>query len=115
MVSHADLLQYITPVDWVIFFLVLGVTLASILYGQSLRAKLPEAEKNNTLELLLMGRKMTLPFFVATLVATWYGGIFGVTALTFEKGIYNFLTQGVFWYFSYLIFAFFLVKKNSTA
>jgi SSS family solute:Na+ symporter len=111
MVSHADLLQYITPVDWVIFFLVLGVTLASILYGQSLRAKLPEAEKNSTLELLLMGRKMTLPFFVATLVATWYGGIFGVTALTFEKGIYNFLTQGVFWYFSYLIFAFFLVKK----
>ena len=34
-----------------------------------------------------MGRKMTLPIFVATLVATWYGGIFGVTALTFEKGV----------------------------
>ena len=25
MVSHADLLQYITPVDWIIFFLVLGI------------------------------------------------------------------------------------------
>ncbi len=58
-----------------------------------------------------MGRKMTLPIFVATLVATWYGGIFGVTALTFEKGIYNLMTQGFFWYGSYLIFAFFLVKR----
>ena len=111
MVSHADLLQYITPVDWIVFFLVLAATLASVLYGQSLKSKLSETEKNSPVELLLMGRKLTLPIFVATLVATWYGGIFGVTALTFEKGIYNFLTQGVFWYLSYLIFAFFLVKK----
>lgn len=111
MVSHADLLQYITTVDWIIFFLVLGATLAAVLYGQSLKSNLSEKEKNSTVELLLMGRKLTLPIFVATLVATWYGGIFGVTALTFEKGIYNFLTQGVFWYISYLIFAFFLVKK----
>ena len=111
MVSHADLLQYITPVDWIVFFLVLAATLASVLYGQSLKSQLTEKEKNSPVELLLMGRKLTLPIFVATLVATWYGGIFGVTAQTFEKGIYNFLTQGVFWYLSYLLFAFFLVKK----
>lgn len=111
MVSHADLLQYITLTDWIVFFLVLLATLASVLYGQSLKSKLSESEQNSTIELLLMGRKLTLPIFVATLVATWYGGIFGVTALTFEKGIYNFLTQGVFWYLAYLIFAFFLVKK----
>jgi SSS family solute:Na+ symporter len=111
MVSHSELLQFITPLDWIVFFAVLGATIASVLYGQSLKNRLPEQEKNSTLELLLMGRKMTLPIFVATLVATWYGGIFGVTALTFEKGIYNFLTQGIFWYLSYLIFAFFLVKR----
>lgn len=111
MVSHSDLLQFITPVDWIVFFAVLAATLASVLYGQSLKSKLSESEKNSPLELLLMGRKLTLPIFVATLVATWYGGIFGVTTLTFEKGIYNFLTQGVFWYVSYLIFALFLVKK----
>lgn len=58
-----------------------------------------------------MGRKLTLPLFIATLVATWYGGIFGVTQMAYEKGIYNFLTQGVFWYLTYLIFAFFLVEK----
>ncbi len=111
MVSHIELLQYITLTDWIVFFVVLAATLASVLYGQSLKSKLSEKEKNSTVELLLMGRRLTLPFFVATLVATWYGGIFGVTALTFEKGIYNFLTQGVFWYLSYLIFALFLVKK----
>jgi solute:Na+ symporter, SSS family len=111
MVSHSELLQFITPLDWIVIFAVLGATLASVLYGQRLKARLSEKDQNSTLELLLMGRKLTLPVFVATLVATWYGGIFGVTALTFEKGIYNFLTQGVFWYLSYLIFAFFLVKK----
>ena len=111
MVSHSELLHFITPIDWIVFFAVLGATLASVLYGQSLRSQLSDKEKNSPLELLLMGRKLTLPLFVATLVATWYGGIFGVTALTFEKGIYNFLTQGIFWYFSYLIFALFLVKK----
>jgi SSS family solute:Na+ symporter len=111
MVSHSQLLQFITPVDWMVFFAVLALTFASVLYGQSLKSKLSDSEINSPLELLLMGRRLTLPLFVATLVATWYGGIFGVTALTFEKGIYNFITQGVFWYFSYLIFAFFLVKK----
>lgn len=111
MVSHSEVLQFITPVDWIVFFAVLGATLASVLYGQSLKSRLPDKEKNSPIELLLMGRKLTLPIFVATLVATWYGGIFGVTALTFEKGIYNFLTQGLFWYLSYLFFAFFLVKR----
>ena len=72
---------------------------------------LPEKEQQSTLELLLMGRRLTLPLFIGTLVATWYGGIFGVTTLTFEKGIYNFITQGVFWYFSYLVFALVLIKK----
>lgn len=111
MVSHSELLQFITFPDWIVFFVILLATAASVVYGQSLKSKLSESEKFSSLELLLMGRRLTFPLFVATLVATWYGGIFGVTALTFEKGIYNFLTQGIFWYISYLLFAFFLVKK----
>lgn len=58
-----------------------------------------------------MGRQLTLPAFIATLVATWYGGIFGVTALAYEKGIYNFITQGIFWYLTYILFAFWLAPK----
>ncbi len=111
MVSKANLIDYLNWVDWTIFAMVLGATLASVLYGQSLKKRSKNEGKESVLELLLMGRKLTLPVFVATLVATWYGGIFGVTALTFEKGIYNLLTQGIFWYGTYLIFAFFLVKR----
>lgn len=58
-----------------------------------------------------MGRQLTLPLFVATLVATWYGGIFGVTEIAFNKGVFNFVTQGFFWYITYIIFALYLVKK----
>ncbi len=111
MISHTTMVQFLTPTDWFVFFAVLAATVASVIYGQRLKSSLTTQDKNGTVELLLMGRRLTLPLFVATLVATWYGGIFGVTALTFEKGIYNFLTQGVFWYITYLIFAFFLVKK----
>lgn len=60
-----------------------------------------------------MGRQLTLPLFVSTLVATWYGGIFGVTKIAFESGIYNFITQGVFWYIAYITFALFLVHRIS--
>ncbi len=111
MISHSALVHFLSPVDWIIFFAVLLATFASVIYGQRLKTNLSESEQLSTLELLLMGRRLTLPLFVATLVATWYGGIFGVTALAFEKGIYNFVTQGLFWYLSYLLFAFFLVKK----
>jgi len=111
MVSHTSLLQFLNVYDWLIFFAVLIATFMSIAWGNRLKKKMASSDQLSTVELLLMGRTLTLPIFVATLVATWYGGIFGVTALTFEKGIYNLMTQGFFWYASYLIFAFFLVKK----
>jgi SSS family solute:Na+ symporter len=111
MNSSGFLIQYLNIYDWIVFVAVLVATLLSVLWGQRLKNRLPEKEQLSAVELLLMGRSLTLPVFVATLVATWYGGIFGVTALAYEKGIYNLLTQGIFWYTSYLIFAFFLVKR----
>lgn len=112
MVSHSTLLQFLNLTDWIVFFGILVLTLICVIWGQNLKGRLSKSDQMSTVELLLMGRRLTLPLFVATLVATWYGGIFGVTALTFEKGIYNLLTQGIFWYGTYLLFAFFLVKKN---
>lgn len=111
MLSHSHLLPFLNVLDWIVFLAVLLATILCVVWGQKKKDKLSENEKMSIVELLLMGRSLTLPIFVATLVATWYGGIFGVTALTFEKGIYNLLTQGIFWYGSYLLFAFFLVKK----
>ncbi len=111
--KEVTLTDLITPLDWVVFSLIIILTLASIFYGQRLKKNNKLNEKENFLDLLLMGRRLTLPLFTATLVATWYGGIFGVTKIAFEKGIFNFVTQGVFWYVAYLIFAFFLVEKIS--
>ncbi len=66
---------------------------------------------HNLNDYFLAGRRLTLPIFVATLVSTWYGGILGVGELSFNYGIVNWLTQGFFWYLSYLFFAFFLAAK----
>ena len=94
--------------DWLVFFAVLGITFAVVVFGYTASAT------SGLVQYMLMGRRLTLPLFVATLVATWYGGIFGVTRIAFESGIYNFLTQGVFWYAAYILFAVFVLRKIDT-
>ena len=108
-----QLSKIMTFLDWIIFGLAIGITLLTVLYGEiRKRASVNKLSKDaQFLDFLLMGRQLTLPMFVATLVATWYGGIFGVTKIAFEQGIYNFITQGFFWYLTYIIFAFFIVEK----
>ncbi|MBL6988525.1 MAG: sodium:solute symporter family protein [Bacteriovoracaceae bacterium] len=113
MNSKIKVYDVMSSLDWTVFCVILLLTFLSVIYGHSLKKKTlkTDDEKESFLDLILMGRQLTLPMFVATLVATWYGGIFGVTAIAFEKGVYNFVTQGAFWYIAYLIFAFFLVDK----
>ena len=60
---------------------------------------------------VLAGRKLTLPAFVATLTATWYGGILGVGEFTYRYGVVNLITQGLFFYFFAAVFAVFLAKR----
>lgn len=111
MLNELKTVSYFHLADWVVFFSVLGMTLAAAAYGH-LRLKRTEGNPSKTiLDYLLMGRQLTLPLFVATLVATWYGGIFGVNEITFNYGIYNFVTQGFFWYVAYLLFAFFIAER----
>ena len=109
--SNIELTGQLGNLDWPVFILVLLITFISVIYGGVFKSKNTESENPGVLDHLIMGRQLTLPLFVATLVATWYGGIFGVTKIAFNQGIYNFVTQGVFWYLAYLIFAFFLVDK----
>ncbi|MFH2205113.1 MAG: sodium:solute symporter family protein [Elusimicrobiota bacterium] len=105
-----DLPAILTPADWAVFVSVLLATFAMVIYGQT-RKRRDMDEAASFLDLMVMGRRLTLPMFVATLVATWYGGIFGVTQIAFDKGVYNFLTQGVFWYATYALFALFIVGR----
>ena len=107
MLPQLTTLTYLAWQDWTVFFLILALTAGVAVYG-NIRLK---KGGNKALDYLLMGRRLTLPLFVATLVATWYGGIFGVNEITFNYGIYNFVTQGVFWYAAYIIFALFIANK----
>ncbi len=107
----SSIIGLLSVLDWIIFTLILLITIASVAYGQLRQKSQGHSQSESVLEILLMGRQLTLPLFIATLVATWYGGIFGVTQIAFEKGIYNFITQGIFWYITYIIFALFLVDK----
>ncbi|CBW25411.1 putative sodium:solute symporter [Halobacteriovorax marinus SJ] len=110
-----NLIDTISTLDWIVFCTVLILTGASVIWGMSKREKISQTqdESSTYLDLLLMGRQLTLPLFIATLVATWYGGIFGVTEIAFNQGIFNFVTQGAFWYVAYIIFAFFIINKIS--
>ena len=108
--SQATVPQFITLPDVIVFILLIAATCVSIVYGHSKKHQ-PTTAQGHVVEHLLMGRTLTLPMFVATLVASWYGGIFGVTEIAFNSGIYNFLIQGIFWYITYIIFALFMVEK----
>lgn len=112
--STIDVSSHLSLLDWIVFFGACASCIAATIYGQYrkrvLDAKNPD-KQTSVLEYLLMGRQLTLPLFVATLVTTWYGGIFGVTQIAYEQGIYNLFTQGIFWYIAYIIFAIFFVKK----
>ncbi len=104
--------EHLSTADWGVFAFVLLITLGAVVYGNLRQRKIETAGGDERLlDLLLMGRRLTLPLFTGTLVATWYGGIFSVTQYAYEDGLYSWVTQGAFWYVAYLIFAFFLVRR----
>lgn len=111
--SHINFLEWITPWDWAVFLGILVITFASIRMGDwwFKRQRSGKEAQFHAVDYLLMGRQLTLPLFIGTLVASWYGGIFGVTEIAYSSGVYNFVTQGVFWYFTYIFFAVFLVHR----
>lgn len=60
---------------------------------------------------LVMGRRLTLPSFVATLVTTWYGGILGIGEFTFRYGVSNWLVFGVPYYLGAALFAIVIARR----
>lgn len=67
--------------------------------------------KTNKSDFFLNGRKLTLPFFVATLVATWYGSILGIAEFTYNNGINAWFCFGLPYYIAAFIYAFFFAEK----
>ncbi|MCX7880608.1 MAG: sodium:solute symporter family protein [Ignavibacteria bacterium] len=63
------------------------------------------------------GRKVTLPFFVASLVATWYGNILGVGEFVYRYGILAWFCFGIVYYISAFAYSLLLTKliRNAPA
>ncbi|MDF3047252.1 MAG: putative sodium:solute symporter [Candidatus Midichloriaceae bacterium] len=89
-----------------IFFITFAIFLLAVKY---------QSKNFSALEYLAMGRALTLPGFVITLVSSWYGSVVGATQIAYKYGIYNFFALGVFWYLSAFIFAVFIAGKLSAS
>jgi solute:Na+ symporter, SSS family len=66
---------------------------------------------SNAEDYLVMGRRLTLPAFVATLVASFYGGILGVGEFTYKYGVSSWFLNAFPYYIFIFLFAIFLAKK----
>ena len=88
--------------------LVIGIYLFCILALGFFRNK---NYKNESDEYILAGRKLSLPSFVITLVATWYGGILGIGENTYLYGIQTWFIFALPYYIFAIIFAFFIAGK----
>ncbi|MBD3401931.1 hypothetical protein GF420_03470 [candidate division GN15 bacterium] len=91
-------------VDYILILVYLG----ALLY-LGMRKRL--GRESDAVDLIVGGRKLTLPAFVASLVSTWYGGILGVGEFSYLYGLSNWLVFGLPYYLSAVIFAIFLARK----
>jgi len=89
------------------YSLIVVYLLALLLLGFHRRLK----SDSSAGELIVGGRMLTLPAFVASLVSTWYGGILGVGEYSFKYGLSNWLVFGLPYYLAAFGFAIFLAKK----
>lgn len=60
---------------------------------------------------LLMGRQLTLPGFLLSLVSTWYGGILGSSEYSYTYGFSNWIVFGVPYYVFAFLFAIVLARQ----
>ncbi len=89
------------PVDW----LLLGV------YVLFLVAVGFRKRQEDTEGYLIANRSLGIPVFVATLVATWYGGILGAGQFVYDSGLVAWVSNGVPYYVFAVIFALVLARR----
>ncbi len=100
---HLSLLHF-TWIDWTIVAAYLGFLLYLGFRGSTLNRSSAE-------QFILGGRMLSLPGFVAALVATWYGGILGVGEFSYQYGIANWFVFGFPYYIFALVFALFFARR----
>ena len=90
--------------DFSVLILYVGLLIGFGFYRTKQSGKDPE-------EFLLAGRKLSLPGFVVTLVATWYGGILGIGENTYSYGIQTWFIFGLPYYIFAILFAFLIAGR----
>jgi SSS family solute:Na+ symporter len=91
-------------IDYIVICVLLLITFFSGIFGS-------RSSKSNDENYILAGRKLTIPLFVATLVATWYGSILGVGEFIYNYGTLAWVCLAFPYYISALIFALFFSGK----
>ncbi len=96
---------------WLDILVVLTYFLLILFVGFYLSNKKKSKSSSSDIEFILAGRGLTLPFFVATLVATWYGNIFGIGEFVYTGGVVAWVCFGLPYYISAFLFALLISKK----
>ena len=99
--SSAPLRAAFTPLDWSLL----------ALYGLFLLVVGFWPRRQSTEDYLIAGRHLSVPIFVATLVATWYGSILGAGQFVYDNGVVAWLSNGVPYYVFGILFALFLARR----
>jgi SSS family solute:Na+ symporter len=86
------------------------IALLTVYFGITLLVGFWKRQRG-TEDYLIASRKLSLPVFVATLVATWYGGILAVGEFTYQSGLANWTTQGLPYYVFAILFALILAPR----
>lgn len=92
-----------SPLDWALIAGYFG--LLALVWARRFRAR------TSVDDYFVAGRAVTLPAFVATLVASWYGGILGVGEYAWRYGMANWVVFGVPYYVGALLFALLFAKR----
>lgn len=93
----------LAPMDWAVI-LILAAALLALGFSARLR-------ESSVLQFLAAGRGLTLPFFVTSLVATWYGGILGIGESVTYYGVGTWLLMGVPYYVFGVVYSVWLSKR----
>lgn len=97
--------------DW----LAAGIYAAAVLTFGFVIARRKESGSTSAEDFVLAGRKLTIPLFAATLVATWYGNILGSGEIYYGSGVAGWAAFGLPYYLAAGLFAVFLAGKIRTA
>ncbi|MBI5325184.1 MAG: sodium:solute symporter family protein [Ignavibacteriae bacterium] len=96
---------------WVDITVIILYFLVILFVGFYLSSKRKAKSESSDIEFILAGRGLTLPFFIATLVATWYGNIFGIGEFVYSNGIAAWVCFGLPYYITAFLFALLIAKK----